>query len=212
MNDTAPTRRPIRWVRWLLLSIALATVVGYASFRYAQAKSDGPLNDIVPGGALRSGPLTETAVRSWTAELARLNVCATEVCGDMQPIEVQLESPARSRYVGVMLHRDELYIPCDLGFMWQRFAGTERRMLELIYHLKTWHEDAVANGSAKIRFGGVGGTRYAVTLEQVTDASLIDSLKSQLEAMAAVWVAPAPLAPAPATAPNDIWFFKVLPR
>ena len=99
-----------------------------------------------------------------------------------------------------------LYVPCDLGFMWARFEGTQRHVLHLTYLLKRWHKDAVDDGQAVIRFDG---RRYPLQAVKVTDPELETRLKAQLEDMARAWVAPAPLAEAPAEPPNDIWFFRM---
>lgn len=199
------------WLRsTLLILLALGTIT-YAGFRYVQHQTDGPLNDLIPGGPLRSGTLAPFP-KAWATELAVLNLCAEPGCESMEPLELQLETPARSRYVGMMLHGNDLYIPCDLGFMWGRFDGTQKRVLEAVYYLKTWHQDAVLQPDAVLRLAGSEGRRYAVRLERVTNAGLITALKSDLEEMAKVWIAPEPLGPVPMSGPNDIWFFKVTAR
>ena len=199
------------WLRTTLLTLLALLAMGYATFRYVQHQSDGPLNDLIPGGPLRSGT-SSPFPSAWAAELATLNLCAEPGCESMEPLELQLETPARSRYVGMMLHGDNLYIPCDLGFMWGRFDGTQKRVLEAVYYLKTWHKDAAEQPDAVLRLAGPEGRRYAVSLEKVADAKLIAALKRDLEEMAKVWIAPEPLGPPPTSGPSDIWFFKINAR
>ena len=207
LNHDLPARQR-GWARTALIILLVAVGLGYLGFRYVQHGSDGPLNDLIPGGPLTSGPLLPYPA-NWTSELERLELCAQRVCDEMAPIELQLEQPSRSRWVGMMLHDGALYLPCDLGFMWGRFEGTQARVLELVYYLKTWHQDAARHGDAVLR---LGGHRYEVELERVTDAGLTARLQAQLEDMARVWVAPDDLGPPPTEGPRDIWFFKVNER
>lgn len=118
--------------------------------------------------------------------------------------ELQLVEPISSRYTGVMVHDGELYVPCDLGFMWNRFDGQQRFVLQLIYWFKTWHDHAELDGRAVIR---IDNTRYEGALVRVTDETLEAKLRAQLEGMAATWLEPETLGPRPAETPNDIWFF-----
>ena len=127
----------------------------------------------------------------------------------MSTIELELVGPGTSRYTGIMVHDGQVYIPCDLGFMWGRFTGTTRNVLHLIYLFKHWHEDALQDGRVVIR---ADGKRYEGQAVKVTDPSLDTALRSQLEDMAKVWVAPDTLGPAPTEPPNDIWFFRIDPR
>lgn len=185
------------------LIIALLCIVAFGGFRLAQHRSDGPLNDMIPGGPLRAGALAQ-GPHDWTSILAA--ACATADCQVLDPVELQLVAPERSRYTGIMLLDGEAYIPCDLGFMFNRFEGRPRDVLYLIYLFKSWHEDAEANGEAVLR---VGDNRYAVMLSRVEDGALVERLKVQLEEMARAWVPSGELGPRPSDAPNDIWFFAL---
>jgi hypothetical protein len=127
----------------------------------------------------------------------------------MAPVELELSGPGTSRWVGIMQREGELFVPCDLGFMWGRFSGTQRHVLHLIYVFKHWHEDALSDGRAVLR---IDGTRYAGQAERVTDPALVAALRAQLEEMGRQWVAPEPLAPPPSEGPRDIWFFRITGR
>lgn len=187
------------------VGIVILTCIG-AVF-VAQRLSDGPLNEMIPGGPLRAGALAPEA--ELAGDLAAMSRCADAVCPPLKPIELELTGPGTSRYVGIMLHDGQVYLPCDLGFMWGRFAGNQRHVLHLIYLFKHWHKDAVRDGRLAIR---VNGKRYEGQAVRVTDAATNAALRAQLEDMARQWVAPAVLGPAPTYGPNDIWFFRVDPR
>ncbi len=103
----------------------------------AQRMSDGPTGPI-PGGLLRTGTLVSEPDVDWSF-------------ANGQMIELQLVEPQGSRTTGVMVHEGQLYVPCDLGFMWGRFSGRTRWMLHLIYVFKRWHEDAQRDGRVVLR-------------------------------------------------------------
>lgn len=188
------------WLTYGAAIVGTLAIAAYAAVLIAQRMSDGPLNAMIPGGPLEAGTLVMEQTIDWQAALGDR---------DMAPVELQLVEPPGSRYVGIMVHDGELYVPCDLGYMWGRFSGNQRRMLHLIYLFKHWHEDALLDGRTVVR---IDGKRYARQAVRVTDPALIAALKSQLEAMARAWVAPDELAPPPVEAPNDIWFFRMDPR
>ena len=180
----------------------LLILVAIGSVFIAQRLSDGPLNDLLPGGPFRTGTLAGK-----DASLATRLSESTE--GTMRPIELQLVDPPTSRYTGIMVHDGQVYVPCDLGYMWGRFEGRARTILHLIYLFKHWHEDALRDGRVVVR---VDGERFEGQAVRVTDPALIAALRKQLEAMAAHWMAPKALPPAPTSGPNDIWFFRIDPR
>lgn len=173
--------------------LAVTAIIGTIVFKVVQQQSDGPLNDMIPGGALRSGALVTEPVDDWQF-------------ANGKTIELQLEAPLKSRYTGLMVHNGELYVPCDLGYMWGRFSGMSRHMLHLIYIFKRWHEDALVDGRVLFR---IDDKRYARNAVLVTDPSLVTALKAQLEDMAREWVAPDTLGPPPTSGPRDIWFFRL---
>lgn len=197
------------WFTYSAAVLGSVALLAYAALLVGQRMTDGPLNAMIPGGPLETGTLITQRTIDWKAELGDLGTCTDGVCADMAPVEFQLVDPAHSRYVGIMVHDGELYVPCDLGYMWGRFAGNQRRMLHLIYVFKRWHEDALLDGRAVVR---IDGKRYERQAVRVTDPALTTALKSQLEDMARAWVAPAALAPPPIEGPNDIWFFRLDPR
>lgn len=191
---TDATRR--RWPKRLITTFAALGVLAWGAFSLAQYRSDGPLNDMIPGGELRRGDFVSQSVADW----AFLNG---------QTVELQLETPKKSRWVGLLNYNDALYIPCDLGYMWGRMEGSTRNALHLIYLFKNWHHDAAADGRVVVRFDN---KRYAFNAMLVSDPQEITGLKTQLESLAREWVKPDELGPAPTEGPRDIWFFKLEQR
>ena len=188
---------PVRsWPRRAAIAIVVLGVIAVVAFKVAQRASDGPLTDIIPGGELRSGELVTEPVQDWSF-------------ADGETVELQLESPKRSRYTGLITHNGELYVPCDLGYMWGRFSGGIRHTLHAIYLFKTWHEDALLDGRVAFRLDGKRYERQAI---RVTDPRLVKELKTHLENLAREWVAPDTLGPPPTEGPRDIWFFRLDPR
>ena len=198
-NAQANSKR--RWLGSAAKALAVLILVLIGSLLVAQRVSDGPLNDIIPGGPLRAGTLVSEAEIDWPTVLGGQS--------EMEPVELQLVEPSSSRYVGIMEREGQLYVPCDLGFMWGRFSGSQRRVLHLIYLFKRWHEDALRDGRAVLR---IDGKRYERRAVRVMDPELLAALRLQLEEMARQWVAPEPLAEAPSEGPRDIWFFRMDPR
>lgn len=196
-----------RWLGYTARAVGILILALFGAVFVAQRLSDGPLNDIIPGGPLRAGALAPES--DLAAALTAIGACADGVCPPMKPIELELAGPGTSRYTGIMVHDGRVYIPCDLGFMWGRFSGNQRTVLHLIYLFKHWHEDALSDGRVVVR---VDGKRYEGQAVRVIDATTDAALRSQLEDMARQWVAPATLAAAPTEVPNDIWFFRIDPR
>lgn len=194
MEQTAkPVTQPRRWPQRTAIALGALAIVGWLGFVIAQTRSDGPLTDIIPGGALRSGELVSRPVADWAFAHG-------------ETIELQLEEPTKSRWVGALTYQGELYIPCDLGYMWGRMDGQIRRVLHLIYRFKRWHNDALANSNAVLR---INGKRYPIDAVLVDDPQLIAELKAELEELAREWMAPDKLGPPPTEGPRDIWFFRV---
>lgn len=201
MNSTAQPNKKRGWLGRAAKALGVLILLLIGAGLVAQRLSDGPLNDIIPGGPLRAGALVSEADIDWAAVL--------DDAGGIAIVELQLVEPASSRWVGVMEHDGQLYVPCDLGFMWGRFSGSQRRVLHLIYIFKRWHEDAQRDGRAVLR---IDGKRYQRQAVRVTDPELLAALRLQLEGMARQMVAPDPLADAPTEGPRDIWFFRMDPR
>ncbi len=209
MSDPSMTQadEKRRWWGYAGRALGVLILALIGSVFIAQRLSDGPLNDLLPGGPLKAGELAPE--QSLAAALTAIGSCTDGVCPPMKPIELELTGPGTSRYTGIMVRDGQVYIPCDLGFMWGRFSGKQRAVLHVIYLFKHWHEDALRDGRVVVR---VDGKRYEGQAVRVTDPGTDAALRSQLEDMAREWVAPAALAAAPTEGPRDIWFFRVDPR
>ena len=205
MSDQAmaQARDKRRWLGYTVKTVGILILALIGAVFIAQRLSDGPLNDILPGGPLHAGTLAPVS------GLATALPCVDNVCPAMEPIEFELAGPGTSRYTGIMVHDGQVYIPCDLGFMWGRFSGRQRHVLHMIYLFKHWHEDALRDGRVVVR---VDGKRYEGQAVRITDQATDAALRAQLEDMARQWVAPATLAAPPTEGPNDIWFFRIDPR
>lgn len=174
----------------LILSLILGIVI-YSRF------SDGPLGPI-QGGAFRTGELVSGQNVDWNGSLGGI---------DGAEIEFQLDSTQRSRTTGSIIHNGQLYIPCDLGFMWKRFSGGTRLLLQTMYTLKSWHEAAMQDGNAVIR---IGHQLYERRLVRVTDPELLSELRSTTERQVdSSYMGPLPDVPGD---PEEIWYFRVDPR
>ncbi|MCR9278714.1 MAG: hypothetical protein NXH85_12140 [Pseudomonadaceae bacterium] len=191
-NTTTDTVTPSRWPR-LTAGVVIVVALAYAGFSAAQQWSDGPLNDMIPGGSLRSGTLITEPIQDWSF-----------VHG--QTVELELIGYQTSRFTGLMEHKGKVYVPCDLGYMWGRFDGNTRRALHLIYIFKHWHTDALNDGRMAFR---LDAKRYEGMARLVTDSATVAELKTSLESLARQWLAPEQLGPAPTQEPNDIWFFEL---
>ena len=172
----------------MLAVIVLAIGGTLLALRFA----DGP-TQFIAGGELKTGEWATQPVEDWSFIHAK-------------NVELQLVEPTSSRITGIMVHDGELYIPCDLGFMWNRLSGRSRWVLNAIYLFKGWHEDALDDGRMVFRYDNKKYARQAVLVE---DPVLIEELKQELEQMAAEYFAPRELGPRPVDDPNDIWFFRL---
>ena len=192
-RQNAKPSTPMRWVKRLgvfFLVLIVALILGLLIF---QNVSDGPYG-MLQGGTFRSGELMDASAANYE---------------DMvdEPTELLLVGPGSSRTLGYLMHDGKVYISCDLGFMWNRFQGTQKHILNLIYIFKTWHFDAIEDGHAELR---IAGKRYPGYLHLVEDKVLDAALKTQLEDLARQWIAPQVLGPVP-DEPNEILFFKFEP-
>ncbi len=182
----------MRILRWL--GIALVALVAVPVGIGVVARfSDGPIGPF-PGGPLRTGTLVSEPDVDWSF-------------ADGREIELQLVEPLGSRITGAIVHEGQLFVPCDLGFMWGRFSGRTRWMLHLIYVLKRWHEDALRDGRVVLR---TAGKRYERQAVRVTAPELLATLRSMIEEMANQYFS-SPLLDVP-TDPKEIWFFRMDPR
>ena len=187
-----PGPRKKTWRRTLLKICGLAVVAIIVTGLTSQRLSDGP-TQFLPGGKLRSGPLVVEPSIDWTLIKNPY-------------IELQLVEPMGSRMTGAMVYDGELYVPCDLGFMWRRFSGRQRWISQLIWTFKHWHKDALIDGRVVLR---VDGKRYERQAVRVTDPVLLSALRLQLEQMAEKYLGKLPDVQ---TNPDDIWFFRMEAR
>ena len=180
------------WFGRIAVGAVVLLVVAFVSIRGYQRVSDGPAGPLA-GGVFRSGELVSEPVEDWSA-----------LKGDF---EFELVGPGTSRTAGGILLDGEIYISCDLGFMWSRLQpGTTRNLLQVIWWFKDWHYDAEQDGRVRIR---KDGRIYPVQIARVQEPRVIDALKDAIEIEAAAFFAPDPIGPRPTEPPNDIWFFRV---
>ncbi len=174
----------------LLLALALLVGAGYVYLGFG----DGPYGPI-RGGALVSGELVTEPNVDWNAVFA-------DGIGDLQ---FELKNGGDSRQAGGFVHEGDLYIPCDLGFIWRRVPDAQSRaILGTIWFFKDWHERAVEDGRTVIR---VGDKRYERNLVRVEDEALEAQFRARLEVAAAEYMGG--MMPG-AGDPEQIWFFKVI--
>lgn len=159
---------------------------------------DGPTGPF-PGGVLRSGEFVSQLGIDWAA---------IEAATKPPLLELQVVEPPGSRTTGFLVYENQLYIPCDRGFIWRRTPAPPRWLLSLMHRAKQWHEDVLADGRVVVR---VDGNRYALLAVRVSDPALQAELQSMVE-QAATEMLGAPLGEVPSDSPNDIWFFRLEPR
>ena len=188
----APAVMRIGRVVALAFALALMAMLGGCSL------FDGPTGPF-PGGRLRAGDLVSEPDVDWSL-----------ITRDVEPlfIELQLVEPPRSRTTGAIVHEEQLYVPCDLGFLWRRAPVPARWVLHLIYVFKHWHEDVSEDGRVVVR---IQGTRYQRQAVRVIDPALVATLRSRVEEEAEEMLG-APLGELPPDDPNDIWFYRLDPR
>src|SRR2546425_402986 len=123
-------------LRWLA-RIVIALVALIAFVFFGARFHDGPFGPI-PGGPLAAGEAVSEPIADWS------------FAKDTGEIELQLASQQQSRTVWFFVLGGKGYVPCSLSTP----PG------------KTWHRQAVVNGSATLR---IDGKRYPVTLTKVDD-------------------------------------------
>lgn len=180
------------WLSRLALTLAVVIGLSLAGILVYQQVSDGPTGPLM-GGTFTSGEVVDTQVEDWS-----------ELDGEF---EFELVAQGNSRTAGGILVDGQLYITCDLGFIWSRLpTGLTRNILNIIWIFKTWHEEALLDGRIRIR---QNGRIHTARIEHVKDPQLIEVLKSSLEELAGEYFEPTGLGPRPTEEPNDIWFFLV---
>ncbi len=183
----------VRWLKYIGIFLSALVVVAITAVMITQRVSDGPI-EFLQGGSFKSGEFIEEPVDDWSFGLDKNS-------------EFELVGAGTSRTAGYIMHKGVAYMTCDLGFMWNRLeSGTTRNLLHLIYIFKRWHTDAVEDGRALIR---IDGKIYKTQFVKEEDPEIIAALKTELEVLAREYFAPQELGPAPAKAPNDVWFFRM---
>jgi len=177
----------------LLLALVVALLV-------VQRTSDGPIGPI-PGGPLRAGTLISDPDVDWAA------ATQDSFREGIGLVELAFLEPPGSRTTVAILHEDQLYIPCDLGFFWRRLRRPSARWFRAaLYAFRTWHEHAMRDGRAVVR---VEGKRYPRQAMRVTDPDVLAALRAIVER------AGGPASPRLSEVPADpeaIWFFRMDPR
>jgi len=166
----------MRFIRWLgivaatlIVAIGLVTIVA----RY----SDGPLG-MIAGGPLIAGELVNGPEPDW------------RFAHDVDTVEFQLLSPARSRTTWILEHDGKIYIPC--GYM----DSTVGRLW------KHWPIEAERNGGAVLR---IAGKLYPRQLVRIQDGPLVGPLTQEL---ARKYSVPASAA---AVESGNLWLFELAP-
>jgi hypothetical protein len=185
-------------VRKALGVVAVAVVLGIGVLLATQRFSDGPPGlGPLSGGPLRSGPLVTDASAEWPPPLE-----------SGRAIELQLVEPPTSRLTGALVHEGQLYVPCDLGFLYRRSPGAAFRFIGgLIRAAKHWHEEAERDGRVVLR---IAGKRYERKAVRVIDPELLATLRAIAEQRAGKYFG-GDLLPV-AGDPEAIWFFRIDPR
>ena len=166
--------RVFRWlgIALLVLLAAIGSLLVVARFH------DGPLG-IVAGGPLRSGELVTTPPEpDWG------------FTHDLQTIEFQLMSPARSRTTWILEVDGHIYIPC--GYM----TSTVGKLW------KHWPIEAEHDGRAVLR---IDGKRYPRLLVRIQHGPIVDRLTQEISRK---YHAPA----TPETVESgSLWLFEATP-
>ena len=179
----------------LLIGVAVVLVLLVGTALVAQRVADGPMGPL-SGGQLRKGELVTDPNVDWVAV-------------DPKEIELQLVEPMGSRTTGSLVYEGQLYVPCDLGFIWRRIPSAGfRAIASILWAVKHWNEDAVRDGRVVIR---TGGKRYERQAVRVTDPELLAKLRSLMEEKAAKYMHVTLRDDVPAD-PEAIWFFRLDPR
>jgi len=173
--------------------LLLAVVLG-GLMVLARRFSDGPIGPI-PGGVLRGGDLIADADVDWS------------FAAETELVQLQLVEPMGSRTTGVLVYEGQLYIPCDLGFIWRRAPGPAKWLMALVWLVKTWHEQALRDGRVVVR---IEGNRYERQAVKVNEPQLLEALRGSVEERAVALLSSPLRGASPDT--DAIWFFRLDPR
>lgn len=173
----------------LVALLILVVLVSVFLIRFA----DGPKGPI-PGGAFVEGIYVDSAYINWDEVLGKKPVAE---------IELQLLNPIGSRTTGAFTHNGELYIPCDLGYVWRRLPnGIARTFLHTVWIFKAWHKQVLVDGRVVAR---VQGKRYRLNAVRVTDEALMTQFRKHVSIAAGTAFELLDVK----TDPKDIWFFRL---
>jgi hypothetical protein len=184
-------------LRYLGIAAAVLILSLVGTILIAQRVADGPIGPFA-GGPLRTGTLVSEPNVDWS------------FLGGGRELELQLVDPPRSRVTGALVYEGQLYVPCDLGFIWRRAASTGMRWIGgAIYSVKRWHQEAARDGRAVLR---ISGKRYERQAVRVTDPELLAKLRSVMDERAREYMSSrGGLLDQPGD-PEAIWFFRMDPR
>jgi hypothetical protein len=169
----------MRWILRALLALVLLVVAAALGARF----SDGPLA-IVAGGPFRSGELVVGPEPDWA------------FVHDIREVELQLETPPRSRTTWIVDHAGKAYIPC--GYMdstWGRIW-------------KQWPLQAERNGAALLR---IGDRVYERQLVRIQSGPEVEAIVTEL-ARKYLGGGPPPPGAVDAVASGSLWLFELAPR
>lgn len=167
----------MRFFRWLAILVAVV-VIAIGAVLVGARFHDGPLG-IIAGGPFVKGEPVMGPEPDWT------------FAHDINTVEFQLLSPARSRTTWILEHDGKIYIPC--GYM----QSTVGRLW------KHWPIEAERDGRAILR---VGGKLYARQLVRVQDPAVIAPLTQEISRKYG-----APATPETVTS-GSLWLFELAPR
>lgn len=167
----------MRFFRWLAILVALV-VIAIGAVLVGARFHDGPLGIIAGGPFVKGEPVTGPEP-DWT------------FAHDINTVEFQLLSPARSRTTWILEHDGKIYIPC--GYM----QSTVGRLW------KHWPIEAERDGRAILR---IGGKLYPRQLVRVQDPAVIAPLTQEISRKYG-----APATPETVTS-GSLWLFELAPR
>ncbi len=184
----------MNFVDWIGIALLLLAAAAVGLMVLARRFSDGPIGPI-PGGVLRFGNLIADADVDWS------------FAAETQLVQLQLVEPLGSRTTGVIVYEGQLYVPCDLGFIWRRAPAPAKWLMASVSLVKRWHEQVLRDGRVVIR---IRGDRYERQAVRVNEPRLLEALRASVEERAVVLLS-SPLSEAsPDT--DAIWFFRLDPR
>ena len=166
----------MRIIGWLAIVLGtLILLIGLAAI--AVRYSDGPIG-MVAGGPLVAGELVTGPEPDW------------RFTHDINTVEFQLLSPARSRTTWILELNGRIYIPCGymdstLGRLW-----------------KHWPIEAERDGRAVLR---IDGKRYPRQLVRIRSGDIIGPLTQEISRKYAVPATPA------AVESGNLWLFELTP-